>query len=58
MGKFSNKPSARPSNRVKLSKKHSVERKVATHSKKMRKEGRKMKALGMMKKSKIEFFDY
>lgn len=51
MVKFTNKPKGRTSKRVALNMKYKLEKKVKQHHKKLRKEARKMTALGMVKKS-------
>lgn len=53
MVKFSNKPKAGRSKRQKLSKKYKIEKKVKQHHRKLKKEARKMTALGMAKKSTL-----
>jgi nuclear GTP-binding protein len=52
MVKFSNRSSGAKSKRVPLRLKHKVETRVKEHNKKMKKEARKMKALGIIRKSK------
>ncbi len=52
MGKFANKPSAKTSKRQPANKKYKIKKKVKEHKKKLKKEVRKMKALGMIKKSR------
>jgi len=51
MGKFANKPRGRPTKRQPLKKKHKIEKRVREHKRKLRKEARKMKAMGIVKTS-------
>jgi nuclear GTP-binding protein len=52
MAKFINKPKHRTSKRQNLNMKYKITKKVAEHNKRVKKEARKLKALGMIKKSK------
>ncbi|CAK63270.1 unnamed protein product (macronuclear) [Paramecium tetraurelia] len=51
MAKFTNKPKGRTSKRLALNKKYKIEKKVKQHHKKLKKEARKMSALGQIKKT-------
>lgn len=53
MVKFSNRSSGGKSKRVKLGLKHKIQKRVKNHDKKVKKEARKMKALGIIRKSKF-----
>ena len=53
MVKFANKPHGKNSKRQPLNMKYKIKQKVRDHKKKIKKEARQMKALGMIKKSKI-----
>lgn len=55
MVKFSNKPKARTSGRVALNMKYKIKKKVKEHNRKVKKEARKMKAMGMVKKSTLTY---
>ena len=53
MVKFTNKPKGRTSKRQALNKKYKIEKKVKQHHKKLKKEARKMQAIGGAKRCKI-----
>ena len=56
MVKFANKCKGKKSNRKTISVKKTIDRNVKNHKKKLKKEVRKMKAMGILKKSLQLFF--
>jgi nuclear GTP-binding protein len=54
MGKFTNASKGRPSKRQALGQKHKIEKRVKEHNRKLRKEARKMKSLGLQKKASMK----
>lgn len=52
MGKFANKPTHRTSKRQSSKLKSNIDKRVKDHNKKMKKEAKKLKAIGVIKKSK------
>jgi nuclear GTP-binding protein len=56
MGKFSNKPKSRPTKKIDSSRRKKIDKRVKEHKRKIRKEARKMTALGLYKKSIISLF--
>lgn len=57
MGKYTNKPSGGKSKRQTCAQKHKIEKKVKDHNKKMKKEAKKLKAMGIIKKKSTQNVD-
>ncbi|KAL4442313.1 hypothetical protein ABPG74_005654 [Tetrahymena malaccensis] len=57
MGKHANKPKHGNSKRQSCAQKHKIEKKIKDHNKKMKKEAKKLKALGIIKKKSTQNVD-